>query len=92
MQGNPLPMVAYVTLSLLVEKLRSEDPDMLTPFYINDAAFDGPEGQIVWLMNLLLERGADQRYFLEPAKSLFILYPPPPLSTGQRKGRLRRRG
>ena len=43
-QGDPLSMVLYgITLVPLAEELRAADPGLLSPFYADDAAFDGLE-------------------------------------------------
>ena len=45
-QGNPLSMVLYgITLVSLDEELRVADPGLLSPFYADDAAFDGSAQQ-----------------------------------------------
>ena len=59
-------MVLYgINLFPLVEELRDANPTILSPFYADDVAFDGSERQSV-------NRGTDQGYFPDPAKSLFI--------------------
>ena len=41
-QGDPLSMVLYrITLVPLAEELRAADPGLLSPFYEDDAAFNG---------------------------------------------------
>ena len=45
---------------------------MPSPFYADDATFDGPERKIALLLKLLMKRGPDQGYFPEPAKYLLI--------------------
>ena len=47
-------------------------PELLSPFYTNNASFDRSEIRSVQLMKLLLERGMDWGYYLELSKSLFI--------------------
>ena len=72
-QGEPLSMVLYgITLVPLAEDLRAADPGILSPFYVDDAAFDGSARHSVQLLKLLMNRGPDRGYFPEPAKSLFI--------------------
>ena len=67
-------MVLYgITLVPLTEELRAADPGLLSLFYADDAAFDGSTRRSTQLLKLLMKRGADQGYFPEPAKSLFIL-------------------
>ena len=70
-------MVLYrITLAPLAEELRAADPGLLFPFYVDDAAFDSSARRSAQLLKLLMERGPDQGYFPEPAKSLFILDTP----------------
>ena len=45
-------------------------------FYADDAAFDGLVQHSAQLLKLLMKRGTNQGYFLELAKSLFILDTP----------------
>ena len=72
-QGDPLSMVLYrVTLVPLAEELRAADQGILSPFYADDAAFDGLAQRSAQLLKLLIKRGPDQGYFPEPTKSLFI--------------------
>ena len=67
-------MVFYgITLVSLVEELRASDPGILSPFYVDNAAFDGSEQQSAHLLKLLMEKGLDRGYLPEPAKSLFIV-------------------
>ena len=41
-QGDPLSMVLYgITFVPLAEELRAADPGLLSPFYVDDAAFGG---------------------------------------------------
>ena len=66
-------MVLYrITLVLLAEELKAEDMGLLSPFNADNAAFDGSERQSAQLLKVLMESGPDQRYFIDPAKSLFI--------------------
>ena len=72
-QGDPLSMVLYsITLVFLAEELKTADPGILSPFYADDAAFDGLARQSAQLLKLLMQRGLDQRYSPVPAKSLLI--------------------
>ena len=67
-------MVLYrTTLTPFAEELRAADPGLLSPFYADDAAFDGSSQQIAQLLKLLMDRGPDWGYFSNPAKSLFFL-------------------
>ena len=66
-------MVLYgITLVPLTEEIRVEDPGLLSPFYADDAAFDGLARRSAQLLNLWVRRGTDPGYSPEPAKSLFI--------------------
>ena len=49
---------------------------LLSPFYVDDTAFDGSERQISQLLKLLMKRGPDWGHFPEPNKFLFILDTP----------------
>ena len=72
-QGDPLSMVLYgITLVPLAKELRAADPGLLSPFYADDAAFEGSARRSAQLLKLLMKRGPDRGYFPEPAKSLFI--------------------
>ena len=72
-QGDPLSMILYgITLTPLAEELRMVDPGLLSPFYADDAAFDGSARRSAQLLNLLMKRGPYRGYFPELAKSLFI--------------------
>ena len=76
-QGDPLSMVLYgITLVPLAEELRAADPGLLSPFYADDATFEGSARRSAQLLKMLMKRGPDQEYFPEPAKSLFILDTP----------------
>ena len=55
-------MVLYrITLVSLAEDLRAVDPGLLSPFYADDVAFDGSARRSAHLLNLLMERGLEQR-------------------------------
>ena len=70
-------MVFYgITLVPLAECLRVVDPGLLSPFYADDAAFNGLAQRSAQLIKLLMKRGPDQGYFPEPDKSFFILDTP----------------
>ena len=58
-QGDPISMVLYrITLVPLTEKPRAADPGLPSPFYADDAAFDGSMRRSAQLLNLLMNRGA----------------------------------
>ena len=59
-QGDPLSMLLYrITLSPLAAELRAAYPGRLSPFYVDDADFDGKAQQSAQLINLLMKRGPD---------------------------------
>ena len=66
-------MVLYgTTLVPMSEESREADLGLLSPFYADDAAFDGSARRSAQLLKLLMKRGTDRGYFPKPAKSLFI--------------------
>ena len=70
-------MVLYrIALVPLAEELRAADPGLLSPFYADNAAFDGLARRRTQLLKLLMKRGPDQGYFPEPDNSLSILDTP----------------
>ena len=70
-------MVLYgITLVPLAEELQAADPGLLSPFYADDAAFDGSARRSAQLLKLLMKRGPDLGYLPEPDKSFFISYTP----------------
>ena len=65
-QGYSLSTVLYrITLFPLEEELRDADPTLLSPFYADDAAFDGLERRSAAQLRILMERGPDWGYFPE---------------------------
>ena len=79
-------MVLYgITLVPLTEELCAADPGILSPFYANDAAFDGLARRSAQLLKLLMRRGPDRLYLPEPAKYLFISDTPGKKSAAKRK-------
>ena len=73
-KGYPLLVVLYViTLTPLAEDLRSADPGIISPFYADNAEFDGSDWRSARLMNILLEWGLDWGYLPDTTKSLFIV-------------------
>ena len=72
-QGDPLSMVFYgITLVPLAEALRAAYLGLISPFYADDAVFDGLARRSAELLKLLMRRWPDRGYFPELAKSLFI--------------------
>ena len=56
-QGEPLSMTLYgITLVPLAEELRAADLGLLSPFYADDAAFDGSARRSAQLLKLLMRR------------------------------------
>ena len=60
------------TLPPLVEELRDADTTLLSPLYINDAAFDGLMRRSMAQIRLSMDQGPDWAYLPGSAKSLFI--------------------
>ena len=54
------------------EEIRESDLVIITQIYAYNAAFDGSTRRSAQLLKLLVEKGLDFGYFLDPAKSLFI--------------------
>ena len=72
-QGDPLSMVLYgITLVPLAEDLRDGDPTLMSPFYADDAEFDGLVRRSAAQLHVMMYWGTDRVYLPEPAKSLFI--------------------
>ena len=66
-------MVLYgITLVPLLEEIRDAYPTLLSPYYADDAAFDGSTRRNMKQIRLLMDQGTDRAYFPDPAKSLFI--------------------
>ena len=62
-------MVLYrITLVPLADELRAEDLGLLSPFYADDAVFDGSAQRSAHILNMLIKRGADLGYLPEMAK------------------------
>ena len=71
--GDPLLMVLYwITLVPLAKELGAADAELLYPFYVENATFDGLVRQSAHLLKLLVTRRMDRGYFPGSAKSLFI--------------------
>ena len=66
-------MVLYeITLVPMVEELQDAYPTLLSPFYADDAAFDGLERRSAAQIRLLMDQRQDRGYFPKPSKSLFM--------------------
>jgi len=75
-QGDPLSMVLYgLALVPLAENLRESVPEVLQPWYADDAAMAGPVQGIAKAMRLLADQGPARGYYPEPAKSIFLCNP-----------------
>ena len=58
-QGDPLLMVLYgITLIPLAEELISADLGILSPFYVDNLAFNGSARRSAQLLKLFMERGS----------------------------------
>ena len=66
-------MVLYgIKPTPLAEDLRNADPTLLSPFYSDDAAFDGLARRSTVQLRLLTEQGPDRGYLPDLAKYIFI--------------------
>ena len=72
-QGDPLAMALYgVALTPLAEHLRRNVPEVLTPWYADDAAGAGLVDGCAEALRFLIEYGPNYGYYPEPEKSYFI--------------------
>ena len=70
-------MVLYrITLVPLAEELKVAYLGLLSPFYADNAAFDGSTQRSAQLLKLLMKRGPDRGYLPKLAKYLFIFDTP----------------
>ena len=54
-------MILYrITFVPLAEELRASDLGLLSPFYADDAEFDGSSRRSAQLLKLFMKRGPDQ--------------------------------
>ena len=73
-QGDPLSMILYgLALVPLAERLKEAVPDVVQPWYADDAAMAGPASRIRTTMKLLMKWGPARGYFPEPAKSIVVV-------------------
>jgi len=72
-QGDPLSMILYGTaLCPLAERLQAAVPEVVQPWYADDAAMAGPASKVRKAMMLLQKWGPARGYFPEPAKSIVV--------------------
>ena len=70
-------MLLYGTvLTPLVELLQNNYPDILQPWYADDAVFISPAKRNAQLLNQITKYGPDFGYYSEPAKSWHICTAP----------------
>ena len=62
-----------ITIIPLEEELQAADLGILIPFNTDDAAFDESARRSAHILKLLMERGLERGYLLDPSKSLFIV-------------------
>ena len=63
------------------------DPTLLSPFYTDDAEFDGSARRSVAQLRLLIDWGPERSYFTEQTKSLFISDNPEEKEAARRKSK-----
>lgn len=69
-------MILYgLALVPLAEQLRKAFPDVILPFYLDDAGVSGRVSRIAAAMKLLEILGPARGYFPETSKSIFIAKP-----------------
>ena len=72
-QGDPLAMALYgIALLPLADILRKEFPQVLQPWYADDAAMQGPPEMVAACFERLMAIGPHFGYYPEPAKSFAI--------------------
>ena len=72
-QGDPLAMTLYgISLLPLAEFLQERFPDVLQPWYADDAAMQGRPDRVAACFKLLCDLGPHFGYFPEPEKSFSI--------------------
>ena len=72
-QGDPLAMALYgISLLPLAEIMPKRFPDVLQPWYADDAAMQGRPDQVAAWFKLLCDLGPHFGYFPEPEKSFAI--------------------
>jgi hypothetical protein len=75
-QGDPLAMVLYgIAMCPLAERLQAAVPEVIQPWYADDAAMAGKASKVRKAMKLLQRWGPDRGYFPEPDKSIVICLP-----------------
>ena len=72
-QGDPLAMALYgIALLPLAEILRKQCPEVLQPWYADDAAMQGRPPSVAKCFQLLIKTGPMFGYYPEPEKSFCI--------------------
>ena len=80
-------MVLYgITIVTLEEELWVAGPGLLSPFYTKKAVFDRSNIRSAQIFNLLVEKGPEQGYFPELAKSLLIVNFPEQEEAARKEG------
>ena len=69
-------MVAYdIGFLLLIKRLRSAYPDIIQPWYSDNAGALGMYDNLEQYFNSRNFNGPDQGYYPDPTKSILIVYP-----------------
>ena len=75
-QGDPLAMVTYgLKIPPLICELRQAHPGVIHPWYADDAGSGGTFEGIWKHSDDLMVRGNPRVYFLNPTKSILVVYP-----------------
>ena len=75
-QGDPLAMIIYgLGIRPLIQDLRTDHPIVNQPWYDNDSRVIGTFSGIRRHLNGLMVRGTRWVFFLEPTKSILVIFP-----------------
>ena len=76
MQGYPLDMVAYgMEIITLIKHLKSTYPDIMQPWYADNARALGMFDHLDNYFKALNRNGPERGYSPDPTKSMLVLYP-----------------
>ena len=76
MHGHPLAMVAYgIEILPLIKHLKSTYPDVMQPWYVDNAGALGMFDHLEKYFKALRRNGSEQGYFPDPTKSILAVHP-----------------